>query len=296
MRPAARAALKHEVSAERNSNAGTYVVPALSSGSGGGIRTPDLWVMSPTSCRCSTPRRVLGVWSYRLSARSARPRRLAVLPPPCRGWGVPAAASPPVGSPPQYSPALRWVTTGFGMGPGGASTLSATGTPHPRTPEAGTLLLRHAPRATPRSWRAAPLLAGRPRALHSATSRLHHASRSGLPAAAGAVVARGGGLTSPWRGPPRCRATTPDGKRSQEVRPRPLGRLGSSRLPAVHLPPINPVICRGSYLVMSGDARLGEGFPLRCFQRFARPHVATQRCRSRDNWRTSGASTPVLSY
>ena len=26
-------------------------------GSGGGIRTPDLWVMSPTSCRCSTPRR-----------------------------------------------------------------------------------------------------------------------------------------------------------------------------------------------------------------------------------------------
>jgi len=47
---------------------------------------------------------------------------------------------------------------------------------------------------------------------------------------------------------------------------------------------------------VSGDARLGEGFPLRCFQRFARPHVATQRCRSRDNWHTSGASTPVLSY
>jgi hypothetical protein len=84
--------------------------------------------------------------------------------------------------------------------------------------------------------------------------------------------------------------------RSQDLRPRPLGRLGSSRLPAVHLPPINPVICRGSYLRKSGDARLGEGFPLRCFQRFARPHVATQRCRSRDNWHTSGASTPVLSY
>ena len=32
---------------------------------------------------------------------------------------------------PQYSPALRWVTTGFGMGPGGASALSATGAPHP---------------------------------------------------------------------------------------------------------------------------------------------------------------------
>jgi hypothetical protein len=55
-----------------------------------------------------------------------------------------------------------------------------------------------------------------------------------------------------------------------------------------HLPGVLPL--------SSGDARLGEGFPLRCFQRFARPHVATQRCRSRDNWRTSGASTPVLSY
>ena len=30
-------------------------------GSGGGIRTPDLRVMSPTSCRCSTPRRREGI-------------------------------------------------------------------------------------------------------------------------------------------------------------------------------------------------------------------------------------------
>src|SRR5687768_13051685 len=133
-------------------------VPAFASGSGGGIRTPDLWVMSPTSCRCSTPRRVRGRRAIVLSA----PGRLAVWPASrladsVREWGVPAAASPPVGSPPQYSPALRWVTTGFGMGPGGASTLSATGTPHPRyaggrDPCCATL--------------AAPLLAGRPRALH----------------------------------------------------------------------------------------------------------------------------------
>ena len=34
-----------------------------------------------------------------------------------------------------------------------------------------------------------------------------------------------------------------------DFRPRPLGRLGSSRLPAVHRPPIDPVICRGPYLV-----------------------------------------------
>ena len=34
-------------------------------------------------------------------------------------------------SPPQYSPALRRVTTGFGMGPGGAGALAATGAPDP---------------------------------------------------------------------------------------------------------------------------------------------------------------------
>src|SRR5215213_7781856 len=42
-------------------------------GSGGGIRTPDLWVMSPTSCRCSTPRRALG------DSRSVAARRVGVL-------------------------------------------------------------------------------------------------------------------------------------------------------------------------------------------------------------------------
>ena len=31
-------------------------LPSILSGGGGGIRTRDLWVMSPTSCRCSTPR------------------------------------------------------------------------------------------------------------------------------------------------------------------------------------------------------------------------------------------------
>jgi hypothetical protein len=200
---------------------------------------------------------------------------------------VSAAASPPVGSPPQYSPALRWVTTGFGMGPGGASTLSATGTPHPqhaggRDPD----LLRHAPARSRPAPGGSPT---RPAWPHHGPSRIRparsaHRLRPGrsshLPLARAAPLPR----------------NDPGWVLLQGVRPRPLGRLGSSRLPAVHLPPINPVICRGSYLTKSGDARLGEGFPLRCFQRFARPHVATQRCRSRDNWRTSGASTPVLSY
>ncbi len=44
---------------------------------------------------------------------------------------MPATASPPMESPPQYSPALRRVTTGFGMGPGGSDALMATGISDP---------------------------------------------------------------------------------------------------------------------------------------------------------------------
>ena len=45
-----------------------------------------------------------------------------------------------------------------------------------------------------------------------------------------------------------------------------------------------------------GKSHLGVGFALRCFQRLSRPHIATQRCSWRNNWYTSGASIPVLSY
>ena len=44
------------------------------------------------------------------------------------------------------------------------------------------------------------------------------------------------------------------------------------------------------------STHLEAGFPLRCFQRFSLPHVATQPCRWYDNWYTSGVSIPVLSY
>src|SRR5919108_1291589 len=63
-------------------------------------------------------------------------------------------------------------------------------------------------------------------------------------------------------------------------------------LPCVHLPPIHLVISEGP----SGRPHLGRGFPLRCFQRLSRPHMATERCRWRDNSDTRGASIPVLSY
>ncbi len=60
----------------------------------------------------------------------------------------------------------------------------------------------------------------------------------------------------------------------------------------LHTPPINQVV----FLDPSGKAHLEEGFPLRCFQRLSRPHIATRQCRWRDNRNTRGASIPVLSY
>src|SRR5918994_1549355 len=209
--------------------------------------------------------------------------------PPCGGWGVSAAASPPVGSPPQYSPALRWVTTGFGMGPGGASTLSATGTPHPPQPAAGTLscattaggaMRPHAPACSP-TRPASP----------------HHLTRPGRSCALGRAAAAG----TRWLDLPLARAAPmPRHDTGMETDcGDPPSTIRTARLQSVARGPpaaYQPGHLPGVLPRKSGDARLGEGFPLRCFQRFARPHVATQRCRSRDNWRTSGASTPVLSY
>ena len=43
-------------------------------------------------------------------------------------------------------------------------------------------------------------------------------------------------------------------------------------------------------------SHLKAGFTLRCFQRLSFPNVATQLYPWRDNWYTSGSSTPVLSY
>ena len=47
---------------------------------------------------------------------------------------------------------------------------------------------------------------------------------------------------------------------------------------------------------LSGRTHLGASFVLRCFQHLSLPHLATQQCFWRNNWNTSGAFTPVLSY
>ena len=81
---------------------------------------------------------------------------------------------------------------------------------------------------------------------------------------------------------------------------KPLGRLRTGQLqrsPAVHLPPLNPVVCRGPYQLCGwGRGHLGDSFALRCFQRFSGPDVATRRCSWQNSLRTSGPSAPVLSY
>src|SRR3984893_17016449 len=53
---------------------------------------------------------------------------------------------------------------------------------------------------------------------------------------------------------------------------------------------------RGLQGLTAGIPNLGVGFPLICFQRLSRPHLATRRCGWRHNRYTSGASDPVLSY
>ena len=69
------------------------------------------------------------------------------------------------------------------------------------------------------------------------------------------------------------------------------------RLPVLHLRPINVLVSNGpSEPLRAGKIRLGGGFPLRCFQRFSRPNVATRRYPWQNSRYTRGQSVPVLSY
>ena len=145
-----------------------------------------------------------------------------------------------------------------------------------------------------------------PRSFPRSTLRRCHGARPGSGWSLGGSMAlsatRTPGLSTPtsdeYRLLPGLRSG--DGKKPPTCTtkncPRPLVRLRSSHLHAVHVPPINPVIFRGSYLLTSEKVHLEGGFPLRCFQRLSRPNVATQLCRFPDNWHTSGSSSPVLSY
>ena len=54
--------------------------------------------------------------------------------------------------------------------------------------------------------------------------------------------------------------------------------------------------CDLSFLEGTRSPHLGDGFPLRCFQRLSDPEVANQPRPWRDDWHTRVPSTPVLSY
>ena len=181
-------------------------------------------VISPTSCRCSTPRGTyrprrsrIGLRPASASARRTPSIRLTLINPVSR-----SAARLPL------APAC------LALGQGSASA----------APESSSL-----PRA-----RAAPVS-------RSLQGRAAHRRRCS-----------------------KCPPSAMSAARLRSVARRPPAASLPGRLPGALLP------------FRDGGARLGEGFPLRCRQRFARPRVATRRCRGRDNRPTSGASGPVLSY
>ena len=87
-----------------------------------------------------------------------------------------------------------------------------------------------------------------------------------------------------------ARAWTLVNESNQDNRAISTGKLNA--LPHLHTRPINVVVYHGS----QGRTRFEVGFPLRCFQRLSRPHIATLLCRWRDNRSTRGTSIPVLSY
>jgi hypothetical protein len=65
----------------------------------------------------------------------------------------------------------------------------------------------------------------------------------------------------------------------------------------LHLQPIDVLVSNGpSEGLPPGKIRLEGGFPLRCFQRFSGPDIATRRCHGHDSRYTRGQSVPVLSY
>jgi hypothetical protein len=114
----------------------------------------------------------------------------------------------------------------------------------------------------------------------------------------GAVSARAGSSQREGRvsssGACRCvrRALADGGCRREGIKP--IERLVpvGARVAAL----ARPAYRRDGLSRLSARPGFEGGFPLRCFQRLSRPHLATRRCGWRHNRYTRGASIPVLSY
>ena len=105
-----------------------------------------------------------------------------------------------------------------------------------------------------------------------------------------------GGLRRPSlkRGTGPGSGTTSD---VRESRPRPISTGQLKTLPSLHLRPINLVVSQGSYRTGSvGNLILGWAWRLDAFSAYPLRTWLPSLCPWRDNWYTSGASIPVLSY
>ena len=80
------------------------------------------------------------------------------------------------------------------------------------------------------------------------------------------------------------------------VRPRPLVRVSFTHYCASTSRLSSWSSASGLTYSRSGGSHLEVSFPLRCFQRFSAPEIATRLCHWRGNRHTSAPSIPVLSY
>ena len=243
--------------------------------------------MSPTSCRCSTPRRVLASGARRLWRRARVASAVCV---PGVGGARGGLASRGVAPTVLSGAALGHdrVRDGTGWGQ------HALGHGHPPPPARGGPERPAAPRrATPSrslrrgSLRAAP--AGRPRALHSTITR-SRVSGVSRPVRRDRPSRLARDRPSRWRGPPRCRGHDAGWESMQGDPP---STIRTARLQSVargppaayqpgHLPGVLPHL-RVGMLVLGRDSRLDafSGSPVRTWlpSDAASPRqLAHQRC------------------
>jgi hypothetical protein len=221
-----------------------------SGGGGGGIRTPDLWVMSPTSCRCSTPRHDADPCpdgGRRAGAGGARGGLAS------RGVAPPVLSGAAAGHD-RVRDGTGWVRRALGHGPAPRppagrrpDTSASTSLP----PAAG-----ESPAAGALPGTAAVVGRNRTRCAGSAPTLRTPGSPVG-PRRAGPL--RFSSLARPAPAPARRRERGPAAR--WQRRPRPLGRVGSGRSPAVHPPPIDPVVSRGPYLFSEWGDSSWDGIP-----------------------------------
>src|SRR4029079_12706600 len=198
---------------------GHFELGSSSRGSGGGIRTPDLWVMSPTSCRCSTPRRACG--SPARPEGGGYPRRPRLPRSRLRSTLRRCAGSRP--------------GSGWDRGEPARSRPRAPPTPRRRGARDDAMRTSRHMRHRPRTSRLA-LLPAPPRAPHENSRSQQRPTELAPPPWTrinSCAKAPRMTLLSLARAPPvsignRRRMCSLE---HWDFRPRPLGRLGSSRLP-----------------------------------------------------------------